>query len=103
MKKNPYQCIRCGYIAQQKSHMNFHLYNLKKPCPCLCNNIDLTDEIKEHIFANRIYHIPKPEPVVNNTITQIINNHNTINNLIANMDAVEKLTKYAIRRADRAT
>jgi predicted transcriptional regulator len=92
MKKDPYNCIRCGYNAQQKIHMKNHLYNLKKICPCLLNDIELTDEIKEFILLNRIYHIPLPAPVT--PITQIINNNNTINNLIANMDSVDKLTKY---------
>jgi hypothetical protein len=92
IKKDPYNCIRCGYNAQQKIHMKYHLYDLKKACPCLLNNIELTDDIKEFILANRIYHVPPPTPPT--PITQIINNNNTINNFIANMDSVEKLTKY---------
>ncbi len=56
-----YTCIRCGYIAKQKAHIRKHFYELTKPCPALLNDIELTDEIKIYILANRIYRIPKPE------------------------------------------
>jgi hypothetical protein len=92
MKREPYNCARCNYTTNHKGHMKFHLYDLKFQCPGSKNDIELTDEIKEIILKNRIYHIPIAEPIT--TINQIINNHNTINNFIANMDSVEKLTKY---------
>ena len=49
----------------------------------------MTDEIKQKILDNRVYIIPK-QPV----ITQIINYNNTIQNLIYNMDTIDKLQKY---------
>lgn len=91
MKKEPYICIRCGYTTIQKSHIFHHLFKNKKPCPATKNVIELTDEIKQHILDNRIYHIPEePKNIVNN----IIQNNNTINNFIANMDPIEKINKY---------
>lgn len=91
MKKDSYCCIRCGYTTNQKSNINRHLYLLKKPCPATQNVIELTDEIKQHILDNRIYHIPEePKNIINN----IIQNNNTINNYIANMDPIEKINKY---------
>jgi hypothetical protein len=55
-KKPNYQCPRCGYETHQRGHMNSHFYNTKKSCPAIKNPIDLTDEIKEYILDNRIYH-----------------------------------------------
>jgi hypothetical protein len=98
IKREPYNCVRCNYTTNHKGHMKFHLYDLKCPCPGSKNVIELTDEIKEFILANRFYNVPLPTPPAPPTpptpITQIINNNNTINNFIANMDSVEKLTKY---------
>jgi hypothetical protein len=74
--------------------MTFHLFNLKKPCPRLLNDIELTDDIRNYILANRIYHIPEKEPSPQQVINQTINYNNTINNLITNMDTVDKLTKF---------
>jgi hypothetical protein len=38
-----------------KSAMKKHLHDLKKTCPGVVNTIILTDEIKSHILANRVY------------------------------------------------
>lgn len=91
MKKEPYCCIRCGYTTEKKYHIHKHLYLLKKQCPTISNDIELTNEIKDYIIANRIYKIPKDEPknIINN-----IQNNNTINNFIANLDPIEKINKY---------
>lgn len=87
-KKQNYECIRCGYQTDSKSHMQKHLFLKKKPCPQTKNLIELTDDIKNHILDNRIYIIPTPvkPPKVTNIITN--------NNLIINMDTIDKLTKY---------
>jgi hypothetical protein len=90
-KREEYQCPCCAYTTPHKTNMRFHLYKLQKPCPKSFNNIELTDDIKQHIMNNRIYMVPKETP---QTINQTINNYNTINNFIANMDFVEKLSKY---------
>lgn len=91
-KKQNYECIRCGYNTDSKSHMHKHLFLKKTPCPQTKNLIVLTDEIKQHILDNRIYIMPTP--VKPAKVTNIITNNNTINNLIVNMDTIEKLTKY---------
>jgi hypothetical protein len=79
-----------------KGDMRKHLYNKKKPCPKSYNDITLTDEIKEYILTNRVYHVPQViqqvQPITNN-INQIINNNNTINNFISNMDTIDKINK----------
>jgi hypothetical protein len=100
-KRDPYTCIRCGYMSEKKSHMQQHLLNAKRGCPSSRMDIILTDEIKQYILENRIYHPPKPstpEPqqqVTNNhqTINQIINNFNTMNNFVSQLDPIDKLTK----------
>lgn len=53
--KQPYTCPCCGYETRNKSHMQIHLFDLKKPCPQLVRKLELTDEIKQHIMRNRIY------------------------------------------------
>lgn len=91
-KQDPYQCPRCGYKSDKRSCFVFHFYKLKKPCPGTKSNIDLTDDIKQHILNNRIYHIPKtvdPAKVIKQTITY----NNTMNNFISNMDTIDKLQK----------
>lgn len=91
--KQPYVCIRCGYETHHKPAMNKHLYTKKKPCPMIENEIELTLDIKEHILNNRIYKITQPA-TVQQVINNNINNYNTINNFVANLDTIEKLTKY---------
>jgi len=100
--KQPYTCICCGYETIYKTAMNTHLYTKKKPCPKIINDIELTDEIKQYILDNRIYKIPvvpTTSQVTNNinysnNTNNIINSNNTVYNFIANMDTIEKITKY---------
>lgn len=61
--------------------MRLHLYHTKKPCPAINKDIELTNDIKDFILVNRVYH-PKDE-------TKIMNQ--TINNFIANMSPIIKL------------
>ena len=60
MPKPPYQCPRCGFSSNHKGTMQRHLYDLKKPCPALASAIELTDDIKQHVLANRVYRVPAP-------------------------------------------
>jgi hypothetical protein len=94
MKNLPYTCFCCGYVTSNKSNMVQHFYKRKTPCPKTVNNVELTEEIMQHILKNRIY-IPvatvlpaAPKKVVNN-IT-----YNTINNFVCSLDPVEKINKY---------
>ena len=59
MVRQNYTCIRCGYNTHDRSCIRRHLYIKKKPCQSIENDIELTDEIKETILNNRIYHMPK--------------------------------------------
>jgi hypothetical protein len=91
----PYECIACGYSTFDKNHMRTHLLRNKTPCPKLLNDITLTDEIKEYILQNRVYHISKTEPkTTQQIINQTINNYNQINNIVINMEFHDKLEKY---------
>ena len=76
--------------------MRRHLYQKKKPCPKSMNVIELTDEIKETILRDRVYMIPTVIVPINhvNQINQVVNYNNTIQNLITNMDVIDKLNKY---------
>ena len=90
--KELYTCIRCGYTSLKKGNIRHH-FERKKICPALINVIELTDEIKEHILENRIYIIPKEKKEPTTTIVNNIQNNNTINNFIKNMDTFDKLDK----------
>jgi len=69
-----------------------HLYQLQKECRKSENNIDLTDEIKQFILTNRVYHIPKQSP--QQVIINQINNNQQIINYIAKIDPMQKLETY---------
>lgn len=97
-KKPLYNCIRCGYETRQKNMMRRHLYENKKTCPALLNYIEMTNDIKEYILANRIYHIPSSKPEIQTqyqpTINQTINHYHQINNVVSNMDVIDKINRY---------
>lgn len=95
--KRPYECIRCGYITEDKFLMRRHLYDRKKVCPGQVNKIEMTDEIRECILENKVYIIEKqiPQPTTTQIINQTINNYQQINNVVNSMDSVEKITKVS--------
>ena len=47
--------------------MHKHLYDLTKPCPAIVKPLELTNDIKEYILANRIYNVPSIKKVVAKT------------------------------------
>lgn len=83
MSKVPYECIRCNYSTSHKPSMRNHLYKAKKVCPASHNDIELTDEIKDYILANRRYHIQETKHI-----------SLSINNFINTLDHLSKLEKY---------
>jgi hypothetical protein len=94
-KKDNYLCIRCGFTTKIKNDIRRHFYNIKKICPAIKNNIELTDEIKEYILNNRIYIIPKQEyhspnkicndlSIIKNDINKL-NKDLPVNNQLINM------------------
>lgn len=90
--KDDYKCPRCAYTTHHKGHMRNHLYQKLKPCAATKEVIELTDEIKEHILANKIYKIPKPPKQPKIVINQY--NNQQINNFISKMDPFDKLDAY---------
>lgn len=98
MTKVDYTCARCTYTCSLKKHIIQH-FNRKSMCPKV-NDIVLTDEIKEAILRDRVYHVSKSTKITkvtnitNNNITN--NNNNTQNNNILNynqMEPEEKIEK----------
>lgn len=83
-----YTCCRCGYATLHKPSMRKHLYTLKKPCPKSIADIEFTDEIKEYIMCNRVYHEKKKE-----SAQKVINNFNTMNNFINFVDLQIKVNE----------
>lgn len=102
--KHPkYTCIRCGYVAPLRAHMYRHLFLRKNTCQPFSNDIALTNEIKETIMKDRIYRIPIVIPgptTVINTINQIINQHQSIQNFISNLDTSKKVERLMEQRGD---
>ena len=98
-----YCCPRCGYKTLYSTSMKQHLYKRTRTCPITINNIVLTEEIKQSIIANRVYDVDSivshsTNNITNNITTNIIvtnNNNNTnFNQIIANLDNVDKITRY---------
>lgn len=61
MEDKSYKCVCCGYSTPHKGHMRMHLYK-KRPCPMTENEVELTNDVKEYILANRVYRIPEASP-----------------------------------------
>jgi hypothetical protein len=77
-------------MTSRKPDMRTHFQKVLKVCPGAVNDIELTDEIKEHVMNNRVFHVPlavDPTKITNH----VINNYNTMNNFVANLDCVEKI------------
>lgn len=96
-----YTCPCCGFSTRFKNDMRRHLYGKKKPCPLKEKaaqdaNLVLTDELKEFILANRVYHIPKPQVKSSKTIVnQTVNNFNQMNNYLnSNTHVMDRLNQY---------
>ena len=95
MPRQPdYECPRCGYSTRHKAFMRKHLLSLKKPCPSSRLTIELTDDIKQHILDNRVYHLPEPPSNPNINIINNINTNNTIANFVNKLEIKDKLGKY---------
>ncbi len=71
----PYSCIRCGYTTKHKTKMTNHLFERKKYCPAIVNNIKLTEEIKNFILENRVYKIPKKTTITQNIEAETENHY----------------------------
>lgn len=87
-----YVCPRCGYKTLQKNDMRRHLYSKKRVCPGIISKVDLTDEIKQDIMDNHVYHPPKQTQ--QQSLNVQININQQINNYIAKLDSVNKLNAY---------
>ena len=79
-----YTCFRCNHQTNNKNDMRKHLYNRKSACPAASieTDIELTDEIKEYILKNRVYHVPKEKKTTKrkNTNKKISKKNEDINN-----------------------
>lgn len=91
-KKHPWVCPSCGYETSRKDNMRIHFYNLKKHCARIVADITLTEDIKQYVLENRVYHHPSKTDT--SSTNQIINNIQYINNYINNMNVMDKLSAY---------
>jgi hypothetical protein len=92
-----YVCPRCTYQTTIRLRMNKHFYQLKKSCPAE-NDLELTEEIKKYVLENYKYAPMTQRP---RSTTQIINNFNTLNNFIVQMnfsDKIDHLMEYQQKR-----
>lgn len=83
MTKEPYTCPRCGYCTRHKAYMRRHLYQNKKTCPGTKSAMPLTDDIKDCILNDRIYHPPDKTP------QHVIINQ--FNNFVSKMDPIQEI------------
>lgn len=75
-KDHPYCCIRCGYQTKFKTSIAKHFYDRAKPCPALVNDIELTEEVKQYILANKIYRVQRKREMQRLQVNPIISKHN---------------------------
>lgn len=86
----PYTCPRCNYETRRKYDINTHFTALKKPCPAICveQDIELSLDIIEYVFKNRVYSKREANISTTNVPNITINN---IQNLIINMNDIDKV------------
>jgi hypothetical protein len=96
MVTTPYTCPRCGHETPAKTKMRTH-FARKNLCPGLINaSLQLTDEIKQHVLANRIY-VEKKQTDVMRHITIQNQQLTQINNYFGKLDLSEKVELLNIR------
>lgn len=109
MNNQQYTCPRCGYASNKSSNFRNHLYKRQRQCPIIVNDVELTNDIKEYLMANRIYKVKERtkktdgkkdrkivQNITNNTDnSQKTNNNNNINyNVYINLDPGKKMEYY---------
>lgn len=82
---NDYICPRCGLSTEYKGNMRQH-FERKSLCKNR-HNLLLTEEIKEIVLRDRVYHKPKDKGKT--SITQ----NNIMINFVVKLDTTDKLTK----------
>lgn len=93
----PYTCPRCGYATQRKDNMQWHLYTKKKVCQARRSPVTLTEDVKQTILRDRVYHAP-PAPASSPVVQTIINNVNNFNvyqNFLGRIDTVDVIDGFA--------
>ncbi len=88
--KGPWCCPSCGYQVGRSSAMRKHLYDTKQQCPRVLRDIELTEEIKQYILRNRVWH-PPPKQRRQPAQQNIYQTFNQINNFVNTIDSFEKL------------
>jgi hypothetical protein len=84
-------CPRCGYNTNDKTKISLHFYKRKTTCPGTVNpNLELTEEIKQHVLQHRLYVVPVAE-LHKPTINQTINNYYQLNKIVKGMDTIDKI------------
>ena len=85
-----YTCPRCFMCTDKKTNMDRHF---ARKTQCACKNesqLVLTDEIKEIVLRDRIYHIPKEPKNVPKLVTNTVMN----NYFSGPLDKIRALTEY---------
>ena len=119
VSRPPYECPRCGYETALKCHMVKHFRELKKPCPTLRSDTELTEDVKAYVLANRVFRDarsrvsmaqpppaappPNAPPPTNVIVQNIINQYNTVNNFLNCLDPIDKVNKYMGHRNQALT
>lgn len=100
MPRPQYKCPRCSYKTPQKSNMRRHLYELKIICPACTFDIELTDEIKEYILLNRVWHQSKVKAKESTIIQQQFAEISLNNNLDVDKGSIYIIYTRACKNGD---
>ncbi len=100
MKQLPYECICCGFRTPRKHCMKRHLYDRQSTCPQSVNPIEMTDEIRECIMKNRVYHLPKEEPPPKTIIVENRVHHTSDKRPRQNNGGLRTSVRYALWNRD---
>lgn len=90
-KSVPYECPRCSYKTDVKTHMEKHLKR-KNICPSEKVDINITDEVINTVLKKRIYHVPHTP--LDQISTTIHYSGNTLNIIQNTLTPVEKLMRF---------
>ena len=98
-KNCDYECPRCGYSTNKKHCIESH-FGRKGMCREI-NDIELTDEVKKYVLANRVYKVkvtaPKPRPKPQPNIV-IYNNYNLFVTSLDYPNKAEQWVKYKLEK-----
>lgn len=88
----PYCCPRCDFTTNRKSRIYDHLFQRKKECPAVKEEIELTLDLKNYILENRVLLKPDYQNYVVNVHNSFYTQNVQVNNLNQHPPFIKKET-----------